>query len=224
MKDCCVLVPCYNEEKTIKKIIQKLKYYHYNFLIINDGSTDNSLNIIKKETSNYLTYSTNQGKGFAIKKAIKYLKFKNYNWFAICDSDGQSNISNIAKVFKLRQVYPKAKILMGNRLNDPLNMSFIRLLANKIMSWVISILIGQRIPDSQCWLKIVRKDVFNNVEIKSNRFDYESELLIKAGRKGYEIVSGNIDCIYFKGRKSKMHPIKDALRFIKLIIRLLICY
>ena len=89
------------------------------------------------------------------------------------------------------------------------------------MSWIISKLAGQKIYDSQCGLKIIHKDVFD-LDLRCNGFDFETELLIKLGRKGYKILSRPIDCIYFEDRKSKMHPIKDALRFIKLIIKLLL--
>ena len=214
-----VLIPVYNEEKTIRKVILEMMAYHYPYIVVNDGSIDNTLDVIKNITDDYLTYKFNMGKGYAIKQGIKYLINKGYDWIIIVDSDGQSNIGDIIKVLKLRHLYPKAKILIGNRLNNPSNMPKNRLYINKFMSWVISLLIGQKVPDTQCGLKIIHKDVFNNINTKCNRFDYESELLIKAGKKGYKIVYDDVECIYFKGRKSKMHPIKDALRFIKLIIK-----
>jgi len=211
-----VLIPVYNEEKTIKKAIYKVVKYHYPFLVVNDGSIDKTLNIIKEITDEYLTYNVNRGKGYAIKQGAKYLIDKGYDWIIIVDADGQTPINQINNLLKLRHLYPEAKILMGNRLNNPLNMPKIRLLANKFMSFIISLLIGQKIPDTQCGLKIIHKDIFV-LKLKSNNFDFESEMLVKAGRKGYKIVYRDIDCIYFKDRKSKMHPIKDAFRFIKLI-------
>ena len=215
-----VLISAYNEEKTIKKVIYEVVKHHYPFLIVNDGSTDKTLDIIKGITDDYLTYKVNSGKGYAIKYGAKMLIEEGYDWIIIVDGDGQTPINQIDSLFKLHYLYPKARILMGNRLNNPLNMPTIRFLANKIMSWIVSLLAGQRIPDTQCGLKIIHKDVFN-LDLKCNGFDFETEMLVKAGRKGYKIVYGNIDCIYFKDRKSKMHPIKDAFRFIKLIIKLL---
>jgi len=215
-----VIIPVYNEEKTIDNIINEVRKHYYPYVVVNDGSTDNTLNIIKGITDYYITYNVNRGKGYAIKQGAKYLIDRGYDWLIICDSDGQSNISNILNILKLRHLHPEAKILMGNRLNNPLNMPTIRFLANKIMSWTISLLAGQRIPDTQCWLKIIHKDVFD-LDLKCNRFDFESELLVKAGRKGYQIVYGDVDCIYSKDIKSKQNYLKDWYRFIKLIFKLL---
>jgi len=220
MKDYALIIPCFNEEKTIAKTINEVRNCGYEFLVIDDGSTDKTLDIIKDTTEFYLTYSQNRGKGYAIKKGAKRLIKEGFNWIIVVDSDGQSNISNIADVLKLRHIHPKTKILIGNRLNNHSNMPTIRFLANKTMSWVISLLSGQNIPDSQCWLKIVHKDVFK-LDLKCDRYDFETELLVKAGRKGYQIISENIDCIYSKNIKSHQNYIKDWWRFIKLIVKLL---
>lgn len=215
-----VLIPAYNEEKTIQKVIKEVQKYGYDLLVVNDGSTDNSLNIIKKETDNYLTYSKNMGKGYAIKQGAKQAIADGYEWVVIVDGDGQTPIHDIINVWKLHYICPEAKILIGNRFYNPKGMPLLRLKINKVMSWIISKLAGQKIRDSQCGLKIIHKHIFA-LELKSNSFDFETELLVKAGRKGYKILSRPIDCIYFEDRKSKMHPIKDAFRFIKLIIKLL---
>lgn len=220
MKDYCVLVPCYNEEKSIGKVIDKLNKTKYPYLIINDGSTDKTYDITMKKAKWILNYPNNRGKGFAIKIGAEEIIHKGYDWIVIMDGDGQSNIKDINKLLKLRKIHPNASIIIGNRLNNPLNMPTIRLLANKVMSWVISLLSGQKVPDTQCWLKIIHKDVFN-LDLRCDRFDFESELLVKAGRKGYQIVSGNIDCIYPKNIKSHQNYLKDWWRFIKLIIKLM---
>ncbi|GAH67024.1 unnamed protein product, partial [marine sediment metagenome] len=116
----------------------------------------------------------------------------------------------------------KARIISGDRLNNPLNMPTIRFIANKLMSWIVSLLAGQSISDSQCGLKIISREVFLNLDFECQGFDFDSEILLKAGRKGYKIVSGEIECIYFKGRKSKIHPVKDLFRFVRLIIKLIV--
>ena len=216
-----VLIPVYNEEETIQKVIKEVQDNSYNLLVVNDGSTDRTLDKIKELTDNYVTYKINMGKGYAIKQGAKQAIANGCEWVIIVDADGQTPIRDIINVWKLHYVCPEAKVLIGNRLYNPKGMQPLRLKVNKVMSWIISKLAGQRIYDSQCGLKIIHKDVFA-LELKSDGFDFETEMLVKAGRKGYRILSRPIDCIYFKDRKSKMHPIKDALKFIKLIIKLFI--
>ena len=221
MKDFAVIVAVFNEEKTIKKVIDELKCYNYPYIVVNDGSTDNTSKILVENHIKHINIFPNQGKGHAILEGADYLIRKGFDWVIIVDSDGQTPIKDIDKLLKLRKSHPKARIIIGNRLNNHLNMPIFRLCANKSMSWVVSLLAGQKIPDSQCGLKIINREVFLNLDFKCDGFDFESEILIKVGRKGYKIISGDIDCIYFKDRKSKMHPIKDAFRFVRLIIKIL---
>ena len=219
-KDYIILIPCFNEKPTIIKVVKELKKYKYKLLVVNDGSTDSTLDILVKNNIKHINIFPNQGKGNAIKEAVKYLQDK-YKWFIICDADGQTPIKDIDKLLKLRRLYPKSRIIIGNRLNKHQNMPTIRLCANKLMSWIVSLLTGQKVLDSQCGLKIIHKNVFNSINTKCNRFDFETELLVKAGRKGYEIVNGDIDCIYFKNRISKINYFKDTYRFIKLTLTLI---
>ena len=221
MKKYCIIIPCYNEEKTIQKVIYEVMKYHYPFLVINDGSTDKTLDKIKELTDNYVTYKINKGKGYAIKQGVKQAIADGYEWIILVDADGQTPIYDIVNVWKLHYICPEAKVFIGNRLYNPKGMPPLRLKINKVMSWIISKLAGQKIYDSQCGLKIIHKDVFD-LNLRCNGFDFETELLVKVGRKGYRILSRLIDCIYFEDRKSKMHPTKDAFRFIKLVIKLII--
>lgn len=217
----CIIIPVYNEERTIQKVIKKVQSYGYNLLIVNDGSTDKTLDKIKELTNDYITYKINEGKGYAIKQGAKQAILNGYEWIIIVDADGQTPIHDIANIWKLHYTYPDAGLFIGNRLHNPEGMPQLRLNTNKFMSWIVSKLARQKIYDSQCGLKIIHKDVFNNINLKCNRFDFETELLVKASWKGYKIHSRPINCIYFEDRKSKIHPIKDVFRFIKLIIKLL---
>jgi len=215
-----ILIPTYNEENRIQKTIKIVETNNYPYIVVNDGSTDKTLDRIISVTDKYITYNINKGKGFAIKEGAKVLIKEGYDWIVIMDADGQIQVKDIREVLKLIDFCPEAKILVGNRLYNPIGMPLLRLWTNKLLSNVISYLSGQKIYDSQCGLKIIHKDVFN-LDLKCNRFDFETELLVKAGKKGYKIVSRPIKCIYLEDRKSKMHPIKDALRFFKLLIKLL---
>ena len=95
-----------------------------------------------------------------------------------------------------------------------------RLWTNKIMSWLISLIIGKKVIDSQCGFKLIHKDVFTKLDLLSNRFEFESEMLIKVGLKGHKIINVPIKCIYKEGRKSKINSIKDTIRFFKMLWRI----
>ena len=216
-KDFAVIIPVFNESSTIIKVVKEICLQSYPYIVVNDGSTDNTSTLLVKNHIKHINIIPNQGKGNAVLEGADYLIRKGFGWIIIVDADLQTPIKDIAKLLKLRQKRPNPHIIIGNRLNNPYNMPIVRLCANKLMSWIVSLLIGQKVQDSQCGLKIINREVFLNLNFKTNGFDFDSEILIKAGRKGYKIVNVPIKCIYFKGRISKINYLRDLWRFIKLV-------
>ena len=214
----CILIPVYNESKTLGNLIKKLKETDYNYKFINDGSTDDTLDILYNYKVPYLTYPKNKGKGFAIKHAV-YPFISNYAYYLIIDGDNQHSLEDIPNFLKMAEKYPEIALFIGNRLKNRLNMLFIRYITNVFMSWVIFLMIGQKL-DTQCGFRLIRKDVFD-LDLKSNRFEFETEMLIKASKAGLKIKSLPIHTIYHKDRISKVNPIKDTIRFLKMLWR---CY
>jgi len=88
------------------------------------------------------------------------------------------------------------------------------------MSFIISKIAKQRIPDTQCGFRIIKKSVLENINIAANKFEIESEIIIKAARKGFIIKSIPVESIYFSGHASNIHPFYDTLRFIRFITKL----
>jgi len=103
-------------------------------------------------------------------------------------------------------------------MNDVARMPFIRRVVNRCMSSQISRVCGQRIPDTQCGFRMVHRQMVPELLGGGHRFDYETEVLIIASRKGYRIESVPITTVY-SDEVSKIHPLRDALRFFKLMWR-----
>lgn len=91
-----------------------------------------------------------------------------------------------------------------------------RILTNKFMSWLISRIIKQIVPDTQCGYRFLRRDLLQKVNLKTCKYETESEMIIQAAHSGYKIHSIPIRSIY-TGEKSKIKPLADTLRFIKFI-------
>ena len=91
-----ILITLYNEEPRIKKVLDKLK--KYNLILVNDGSTDKTLDIIKKyKNAHIISYRKNKGKGFALQKGLRYAKKAKIERLILMDGDGQHNPSEIKK-------------------------------------------------------------------------------------------------------------------------------
>jgi hypothetical protein len=133
------------------------------------------------------------------------------------DADGQHLASDIPYFLRLAGS-SDGGIFIGNRMNKPRTMPSVRLLTNKVMSWLISKVARQRIPDTQCGFRLIKKEVLEKVKLNTAKFETESELLVKAARAGFKIESVPIKAIY-AGEKSQINPFVDTLRFIRFMFK-----
>jgi hypothetical protein len=96
----------------------------------------------------------------------------------------------------------------------------VRKMTNRFMSARISAVCGQHIPDTQCGFRMIHRELASALcEASSTNYDYETEMLVIASRRGYRIAAVPVSTIY-GDEKSKIHPVRDTLRFFKLMSRL----
>lgn len=222
MEKYCVLIPVYNEETNVVQLAEKLETLEIPYLFVDDGSTDKTLTTLWFKDIPTIAYFPNRGKGYAIKLGAKYLINAGYEWILIMDADGQCAIDDIEKFdINLLLHEETTHIFIGNRMHNASTMPKIRYWTNKLMSLVISKLADISIPDSQCGFRLIHKSVFETLDLKSDRFELESEMLIKAGKGNLIVRSIPIQCIYDKNRRSKIRPFRDTWNFLKLIWKLL---
>ncbi|HOK55838.1 MAG TPA: glycosyltransferase family 2 protein [bacterium] len=215
IEDILVIIPAYNEEKAIGKILKELKKYFKNILVIDDGSIDRTKEIVQKEKVLLISHITNKGKGEALKTGFKYAIEKNFPAVITMDGDGQHLPEETLKFVEEYRKKTKIGILIGKRSIFSQSMPLIRRITNLSMSFLISILSFQWIPDTQCGFRLIKTDTLKKIKLYTSHFETESEILIKAGCKGIRIKSLPIKTIYRK-EKSKIRPIRDTVRFFKM--------
>lgn len=211
----CVIIPAYNESKTIGSLIQGVKLQNLDILIVDDGSCDNTAKIAKNNGITLIVNPKNKGKGISLTEGFHYALDNGFDAVITMDADGQHDPSDIPYFTRLAK-YSDSPIFIGNRMVKPKNMPAIRFLTNKFMSWLISLIAKQNIPDTQCGFRLIKKEVLERIKFDTAKFEIESELLIKASRLGFKIESVPINTIY-RGEKSKINPVLDTFRFIKFI-------
>ena len=96
-------------------------------------------------------------------------------------------------------------------------MPVLRIMTNRFMSWVISAIAKQYIPDTQCGFRLVKKEVLEKINLSTSKYETESEILIKAARLGFRIEFVPVETIY-SGQKSQINPFVDTLRFLRFIV------
>ena len=221
-----VLIPAYNEGGAIFSLVRGLLTLPVGgqdpveeVVIIDDGSTDNTRREAERAGARVISHLENRGKGAALKTGFRYALQRGFEAIITMDGDGQHDGTEIpAFLEKARE--KEVQIIIGNRMGNVRNMPLVRLWTNRITSRVISALTHQRIEDSQSGYRLIRKKVLQNINLVTSYFDAESELLVKASQRGYKIVSIPIKTIYKDKFTSKIKPLKDTLRFIRLVFRL----
>lgn len=212
----CVIIPAYNEAKTIGNIVELVKAKGLDVIVFDDGSVDGTGHIAASAGAILLTHKRNQGKGASMKEAFSFIIDKTtYDAVITMDADGQHDASDIGEFI---DNYDKGDIILGNRMQSTKDMPKDRLYTNIYMSKFISFLCKQHVPDSQCGFRLIKRDVLKSVKLTSSNYDTETEILIKASRKHFKIYSVPVKTVY-QGEISKIKPVKDTLRFFVMVVR-----
>lgn len=213
----CVIIPTFNEYKEIGRIVAEVRKQGLEVIVIDDGSSDNTAAIAKDNGATVLKNEANQGKGASLIKGFNYAIDCGCDAVITMDGDGQHLPEDIPYFMRLAK-YSDSGIIIGNRMQKIRNMPLLRLFTNKSMSWLISAVVKQKIPDTQCGFRLIKQEVFKKVRLSTSKYETESEILIKCARLGFKIESVPIKSIYM-GEKSNINPFIDTLRFIKFILK-----
>ena len=225
------VIPAYQDEKHIGDIVRRTRERLHYVLVVDDGSTDQTAQRAREAGAEVIVHNQNRGKGEAIKTGLEYW-FAAANpshrtapgldreimWVSLLDSDGQHLPEEIDRFVAAAATATRPSFFIGNRMNDLARMPFIRRVVNRYMSRRISRVCGQEIPDTQCGFRMLDRQLIPELLGGGHRFDYETEVLIIASRKGYRIESVPITTVY-SDQVSKIHPVRDAIRFFKLMWR-----
>lgn len=213
----CIIIPTYNEQRNIVRLIRELKTKNCDILVVDDGSLDSTAMLAEREGAFLIKHQTRQGKGASLRDGFNFALKNNYEAVITMDGDGQHSPEDIAKFINCAEGLD-AEIIVGTRMSSAEGMPVLRLLTNKVMSKIISFICHQNIPDSQCGFRLIKIDVLKNVCLDCEQFEIESEVLIEACKNGFKVISIPIRTIY-QGEKSRINPFCDTLRFLKFVFR-----
>lgn len=224
-----VIIPVFNEKKTIVKLykkVQKIKGYNKKIIIVDDGSTDGSRDIIKKRILSrnvtFYFHKKNLGKGAAIKTALKSL---NGDIVIIQDADLEYNPNDYHKLlrpFKNKEI----KVVYGSRVLNKSRYSFkfslasnFRVFANYVLTTFSNFVNRQNLTDAHTCYKVFDAELFKKLELKENNFNFCPEVTTKISNQGVKIHELPIKYQgrdYDEGKKIKLI---DALKAIYCILR-----
>ncbi len=212
-----ILIPAYNAARHLPELVERVwkAVRDAHVLIINDGSTDNTAEILKKINATYLTNSTNRGKGYTLQKGFEYATKRGYDYVVTIDADLQHLPEEIPRFIESEN---KADIYVGTRNLKSHDMPLPRRLSNYLTSLIISLFSGRRIRDTQSGYRMLSVESLKSLNVNSTQYDFESEQLFQAGALNTRIAEIPISTVY-ENSLSNINPLIDTLRFIKLIWR-----
>lgn len=223
-----VIIPCYNEVRTIGVIvdkIKKLKRLDIQIIIVDDCSNDGSLHFIKKKLINkidkLIIHKKNLGKGAAIKSAMRFIKG---NIVIIQDADLEYYPHDYYKLIKPitdsnYQVVYGSRVLNKKRYSNENFISLFRIFANHILTIISNIINKQDLTDAHTCYKVFHKSIFKDLNLKENDFSFCPEVTTKISNKNIEIFEVPIK---YNGRKysqGKKIAFKDALKAIYVLFK-----
>ncbi len=190
-------------------------------LIINDGSSDRTMQILEKNNQDLLfnvkNFEENKGYGYTLITGFKYAKEKKSSWIISFDMDGQHEHEYLYKFIELILKNPIEHIISGSRykIGDLFweNPWKDRFLVNAIITGILNT-IGFSITDAFCGLKAYKCNAINDLELEINGYEIPIEIWIKSKKKGYLIVEKGVPVIY-KDRNEVLKNAKDSFLFRK---------
>lgn len=216
-----VVIPCKNLEHEVGGVVRDVLGLDLGLdvVVIDDGSTDATSDAARAAGAHVLRHEVNQGKGAALKTGFEYAVDKSYDAVITMDGDGQHDPSAIPDFLDTVERCD-ADVIVGTRMHAVGDMPKLRIWTNRTTSRIVSLLARQNIPDSQSGYRLIKVRVLKDI-VKSfvtTRYDTESELLIRAARRGYSTAAVAIQSIY-GGTVSHINPFVDTLRFVRLVTR-----
>ena len=186
-----IVIPAYNEAENIEKVIKEIKkdINYADILIINDCSTDNTVNIVKKNNVKCITNAFNMRYAMAVQTGIKYAYENDYDYVIQMDADGQHIASEAEKMYKELKK-SNTDIVIGSRYLKDMGYPcpLFRRIGTKMFEWIIKIFTGKRIADPLSGFQCLNKAVIKRYAKMGNYPEFpDANLVIEMLLNGYKI-------------------------------------
>jgi glycosyltransferase involved in cell wall biosynthesis len=209
----CIILPTYNNRNTICEVIESALLQTSHVIVVNDGSTDDTLDLINNYPVQLVSYSKNQGKGFAMRSGFSYAIEHGYDYAFTIDTDGQHYPEDCANFFGVLEQNP-GSLLIGSRNltheNVPGKSSF----GNKFSNFWFKIETGKVMPDTQSGFRLYPISLYKDSKFFTLKYEFEIEIIVRSSWKGIDVLPVPIRVYYPKPEERVTHfrPFNDFFR------------
>jgi len=224
MMKLSIIIPVYNEEDTLRELIEGVEKVILNgiqkeIIIVDDKSCDSTKLIIEKELGKDIVkvyHSLNEGKGTAIRTALKHVSG---DMILIQDGDLEYNPEDYTKLIK-PILEDNIDVVYGSRFkNGNTHLNLFYYLANRFLTALTNLCYGSMLTDMETCYKLFRKEVLFSLNLESKGFEFEPEVTAKILRRGYRIQEVPIDYYARSRSRGKKIQFKDGLKAIYVLFK-----
>ena len=222
---CVVIMPTYNNAGTIAKVISDVKEFTADVIVVNDGSTDETRDILASINDiRVIDYPNNMGKGYALKLGLKRAYEWGYRYAITIDSDGQHYADDIPTFIEKIEEKPDS-LLIGARNLTAENMPSKNTFANRFSNFWYKIETGQELSDTQSGFRLYPLDKLQKIHFITRRYEFEVEIIVRAAWRGVNVENIPIKVYYppVEERVSHFRPLQDFTR-ISILNTVLVLY
>lgn len=202
------VIPAYNEEENIDKIVKKTKKYVSNVVVVDDGSKDNTKEVAKKANAIVLRHIVNLGKGATLKTGCDFAIKNGAKLIITLDADAQHNPDDVPRFIEKLKKYDIVFSYRKASSKMPLVLRF----GNWFISNVASILYSINLNDTQCGFRALTKEAYKKIRWNASDYSMESEMIARAGKQKLKYVQIPIQTIY--SDKYKGTTIIDGVKIV----------
>jgi glycosyltransferase involved in cell wall biosynthesis len=211
----CVIIPTYNNQRTLKRVLDGVLELTNNIIVVNDGSTDTTSNILKDYPNiQQIHFPENKGKGLALREGFKHAISLGYQFAITIDSDGQHFPSDIPNfINELEQNQTQDILIIGSRNMEQEGVPGKSSFGNKFSNFWFWIETGIKLKDTQSGFRLYPLNVIKNLKFYTTKFEFEIEVIVKSAWKDVEVKNMPIQVLYDESeRVSHFRPFKDFTR------------
>jgi len=210
----CVIIPTYNNQDTIASVINDVKNYTNKIIVVNDGSTDKTSEILKQFGDTIvIEYAENIGKGQAIRLGfIKALELR-FEYAITIDADGQHYADDLPLFLQKLKENPKS-LIIGSRNINAEGMPGKNTFANKFSNFWFKFETGINLPDTQSGYRLYPVKLYRNARFFTRKYEFEIEVLVRSAWRNIPVIPIPIKVYYPPGdeRVSHFRPLQDFTR------------
>ena len=217
----CVVIPTYNNGKTVADVVRNALEYCKDIIVVNDGSTDNTFVETHGRTSlpvniTVINHPVNKGKGKALTTGFRTAMDKGFRYAITMDADGQHYASDLPAFAEALATHPDT-LIVGSRQFDQPNMPQKNTFANRFSNFWFTVQTGKKLPDTQTGYRLYPLDKMGQMRLLSSRYEAELALLVRSAWRGIDILPIPIN-VYYPPKEERVSHFRPGWDFFRISI------